>query len=346
METKTKGILEHELISRCPVCKSEKRKLLHDNLRDYFTKNNNYNYTFYLCLNCSSGYYSPRPTKNSIHLLYADYGTHTPVERRSEFSELTVVQKIKRRIANSYTKKRYGTADEEVYVFGSLFVQFVKRMRQIIDASFRFIPPASAFNESILLDFGCGNGGFLSIAKRAGYASYGIDFDDDAIDANKQQESDIYKGDIVTAKQLDKKFDVITISHVIEHVYDPVYHLESFYELLSPGGFLYIETPNLGSAGHKYYKGAWRGLEPPRHISLFSKQSLIACLRTVGFQEIKTPFDFNPVKFICNSTNRNRYGDKRGIRVKSFIDYVVVSIINLFHTDAEEFIYLTARKPL
>ena len=84
-----------------------------------------------------------------------------------------------------------------------------------------------------------------------------------------------------------ERFDFITLSHVLEHVYDPVELLRSCYGLLNDGGVLWLETPNIESMGYAYYKSSWRGLEPPRHITLFNIKSLSKVMLKAGFQMIE-----------------------------------------------------------
>lgn len=48
-----------------------------------------------------------------------------------------------------------------------------------------------------------------------------------------------------------------------------------------------METPNIEALGHKRYGSNWRGLEPPRHLILFSHASLTYALEEAGFQSIQ-----------------------------------------------------------
>src|SRR4030081_510780 len=51
----------------------------------------------------------------------------------------------------------------------------------------------------------------------------------------------------------------------------------------APSGSL----PNLSSTGHKVFGGDWRGLEPPRHLVLFTATTLISTLFRAGFDQIR-----------------------------------------------------------
>jgi hypothetical protein len=76
---------------------------------------------------------------------------------------------------------------------------------------------------------------------------------------------------------------VITLNHVIEHVFEPVDVLARCSALLRSGGQLWIETPNISSYGHARFQRNWRGLEAPRHLVLFNSKSLHDALCRAGF---------------------------------------------------------------
>jgi len=134
-----------------------------------------------------------------------------------------------------------------------------------------------------LLDLGCGNGAFLLRARSAGWHVTGVDFDEKAVAAACGLGLDVRLGGIESLDPSVEQFDVITLAHVIEHVHHPVEVLQACYHLLKPGGFLWLETPNITSEGHQLFGTNWRGLEPPRHLVLFTLESMKKTLKKVGF---------------------------------------------------------------
>jgi hypothetical protein len=57
--------------------------------------------------------------------------------------------------------------------------------------------------------------------------------------------------------------------------------------LLKPRGYLWIETPNIDSHGYACFGSHWRGLEPPRHLQIFTPKVLQELLRGAGFVDIE-----------------------------------------------------------
>jgi SAM-dependent methyltransferase len=94
---------------------------------------------------------------------------------------------------------------------------------------------------------------------------------------------DVRLGGIEQFEGNRETFDWITMSHVIEHVHDPVKVLRAAHALLKPGGRLWLETPNAASFGHRHFGAHWRGLEPPRHLVVFDGQSLALAMMSAGF---------------------------------------------------------------
>jgi 2-polyprenyl-3-methyl-5-hydroxy-6-metoxy-1,4-benzoquinol methylase len=270
-----------EVVDRCPVCGEGEREILHQGLRDQVFYCAPGEWTLYCCRGCCSAYLDPRPTAETIYLAYRKYYTH---QLAGDFHSLTLPAKVRRTPANGFRNWRYGTQDCPSNYLGVLIAYLMPNGRAIIDAGMRHLPKLEQGRH--LLDIGCGSGDFLLRAKSAGWQVIGLDFDPKAVEvaANKGLNVKLCRPDALDENS--SQFDAITMAHVIEHVHNPLQMLKSCYHLLKPGGFLWIETPNLNSMGHVHYGRNWRGLEPPRHLTIFTETSLRAALKKSGFVEI------------------------------------------------------------
>ena len=76
----------------------------------------------------------------------------------------------------------------------------------------------------------------------------------------------------------------MTLSHVIEHVPDPVAMLRGCRRLLRRGGQLVVATPNSESLACARFGRDWLHWDPPRHLVLFERASLAHVAREAGFR--------------------------------------------------------------
>lgn len=278
-----------ERVLQCPVCESEERAVMHEGLRDWVFYRAPGGWTLYRCEGCGSGYLDPRPNEQTIHLAYESYYTH---ENAADFGSLGLRERIRRQLANGYRNWRYGTSEHPALRLGVLAAGIWPSGRATIDAGMRHLPKASPGQR--LLDIGCGNGEFLRRAKSAGWEVMGLDFDEEAVKQARSAGLDVRHGGVGALGGMEESFDTITMGHVIEHVPHPLDVLRTCFDLLKPGGVLWLDTPNINALGHQRYGRAWRGLEPPRHLVLFSVESLLGVLIRSGFENPVFP-PYRPV---------------------------------------------------
>lgn len=114
-----------------------------------------------------------------------------------------------------------------------------------------------------LLDVGCGDGVFASLAAVRGFDVIGLDValptvtpDNDGPDSEGRGACRFLKGGIddLPAGEL---FDVVTLWDVIEHVERPAELLDAIRSRLKPGGWLVLETGNFESADRVEAGAAW-----------------------------------------------------------------------------------------
>ena len=271
-----------EELLACPNCgaKDEGSWFL-QNVEDRLYQSSEDVWGFRRCKHCGQVYLSPRLSEEYISLAYRSYYTHgraftQPAARfRRSF-----IDSLVRTAYNAYrsgsTLKRYAIK----------LLRLVYPLTTFVEAKMRHLY-LSNHNSPMVLDIGCGDGGFLSIAQALGLKAEGIDPDPNAVAAAKAKGLNVACGTIDSLIDYDRRFEFITLSHVIEHVYDPVHVLSQCYRLLTVGGILWIETPNVESIGLTLFRTFWRGLEPPRHIFLFDRDILRKYLMHVGFRGVR-----------------------------------------------------------
>lgn len=134
-----------------------------------------------------------------------------------------------------------------------------------------------------LLDVGIGNGELLSVGAEFGLEVEGVEI---ALkEAHKVREGlgiTVHCCDFLQF-ETDKKYDIITMGDVIEHVSNPVMALQKAYDLLAEEGVLWLSTPNYNSAFSMYHKFSDPMWNEPWHFTYYSREGMLAILADIGF---------------------------------------------------------------
>jgi 2-polyprenyl-3-methyl-5-hydroxy-6-metoxy-1,4-benzoquinol methylase len=213
--------------------------------------------------------------------LYAAYYTHDGP--RPNLVPAGRLPAALRALRNGHVNARLGYALRPAWGAGWLAGRMLPPFAAIAERSVRSLPLGDR-----LLDVGCGNGEFVAEAGAAGWRASGIDLDAAAVDAGRGAGFDLTVETIEEhAARSPRAYDAVTLSHVVEHVADPVGFLRCARELLRPGGRVWVATPNLGAMGHDRFGRDWIHLDPPRHLVLFDHGSLERTLASAGFSAVR-----------------------------------------------------------
>lgn len=222
------------------------------NSKQYIVKYIEEQFLIVRCKKCSLVYLGNPPDEFGI---YEDYYDKSAPEK-DEYSE-------------SSNEPRYA----ELYSINNQRIAVIKSMR----------PGGS------LLDIGCGRGMFVKTARDEGYEAYGIDISERAVQYAIQQ-FDV-NAKVTTLSEMTrtgKRFDIITLWHVLEHFPDPVVELKRVRSILTEGGLVFVEVPNLRSLKFILSRNKWKGGNHPRyHRTFFTAYTLRNTLTAAGFSSIR-----------------------------------------------------------
>ncbi len=142
-----------------------------------------------------------------------------------------------------------------------------------------------------VLDVGCGGGLFLRLLRERGHKVIGLDFSLDAAHtAWKVNRVPAMCGTLSRAPLSPASFSVITMFHVLEHLYDPVSYVEQAHTLLSTDGRLVIQVPNAASWQFLLFGQNWNGIDIPRHLVNFKEKDIVTLLESCGFEVMRRKF--------------------------------------------------------
>lgn len=139
-----------------------------------------------------------------------------------------------------------------------------------------------------LLEAGCAYGYFLDLALKEGYDAYGFDPSHHAVlEAQKRISGNrIKEGTIGNVRYPGKKFDVIVLFDVFEHLSDPIKDLEKLKNVLADDGILVIATGDTGSIMAHVLKRRWTFFNPPQHLFFFNQKNFATLLAKVGMKPV------------------------------------------------------------
>jgi 2-polyprenyl-3-methyl-5-hydroxy-6-metoxy-1,4-benzoquinol methylase len=268
---------------RCILCAGEGREIYSEQPDRLFGAWGSWNLKRCINPECGLVWLDPMPLPEDIGKAYANYYTHVSRESGGRKGLLGRIFAGMQReyLANKFN---YGTGPRSFLArsLGRLLYLFPVRRRGI-DGDVRFL---TARPGGRLLDVGCGSGDWIMFMRGLGWQVSGNDFDANAVKTARDRGLDVECASLEQQNHADASFDAVTLSHVIEHVPNPIQTLVECRRILKPGGRLVLFTPNASSLSHRVFKQDWRGLEPPRHLHVFSTESMRPLLERAGFRNI------------------------------------------------------------
>jgi SAM-dependent methyltransferase len=138
-----------------------------------------------------------------------------------------------------------------------------------------------------LLDVGCGVGSALWRLRSYGWDVQGLELDDAAAAVGRERGLPIATGSLEDCDLVAGSFDVVRMSHVLEHACSPLATLKAAHRLLRPGGSLLMMLPNIGSFGLRRFGTNWFPLELPRHLWHFTPSTLGRLCAAAGFERVR-----------------------------------------------------------
>lgn len=232
------------------------------------------------CVKCGHVWLNPAPTRHSLPHVYSNYYTHVgDGSINSKFASL------KNSLRATILSDCYGYGehvDKTSLSFLGKLLSTVPMAKEFIGMS---VMGLEASLRGKLLEIGSGSGKFLAEMRNLGWKVVGVEPDSQAACiAREKYGLDIHVGALEEVALPSNSFDVISMNHVLEHIQNPILLFKECNRILKPGGRLVVVTPNISSCGHMWFKRHWRGLEPPRHLNLFSLSSVKTCAEKSGFK--------------------------------------------------------------
>jgi SAM-dependent methyltransferase len=177
----------------------------------------------------------------------------------------------------NYTPYRPPVEDERFAIMRWVRQRKLSKRREMVE---RY----SGRTSGRILDVGSSTGLFLHEMQKSGWKAVGVELNPKAAQQARQRYGlDVFVGTLENASLEANSFDIISFWDVLEHTFSPSSELARAAELLRTGGVLAISIPNWDSFDRMIFGIHWQGLDPPRHLYMFTRETLTAFLSQAGF---------------------------------------------------------------
>ncbi len=267
----------YERLDKCPLCHS-------GHFRNYLIAKDHLltgeSFAIVECENCKLKFTNPRPSLTDVQKYYQseDYISHT----NKSNSPVNFIYKI----ARHFTLK--------------------SKLRLIEHYS----------RNKMLLDVGCGTGHFLQLCNTNGWDCSGIEPDENTRKVVMQIKALAIYPDLKDLPE-NQEFDVITLWHVLEHIYPLDETFLTLHARLRKKGILIVALPNCASWDAHHYKEHWAGYDVPRHLYHFNPDTFKKLLAKYNFkikEILPQMLDAYYVSLLSEKYLNNRYNYYKAIK--------------------------------
>jgi len=214
------------------------------------------------CKACHFKYHQHIIDTKSLHTVYGEWAD---AEQARRFEAAHVPDKV----------DRWGYHTQQA--------KLILRLRRLI---------GRATEAPRILDFGCGDGALLRMARGFGFDAFGIDVSASRNGAALNDGYRIYS-DLGALDAADPEpFDAIVLSQVLEHVVDPLGLLRAMEARLAPEGVLFVAVPDTSGVAVPRNFHEFTLVQPIEHINAFTPDSLRYVARRAGFTPVRRPSAF------------------------------------------------------
>ncbi|MCX6327717.1 MAG: class I SAM-dependent methyltransferase [Bacteroidia bacterium] len=238
---------------------------------------------------------------------------------KNSYGFFVIENKPSKQELGNYYKKKYFQSDKGNYE-KKYTDEELKFLRNKLEEKLFVVTQQLGIKDNVsFLDIGAGEGWAMSFFQEKGWSVVGLDYSEFGCKNHNSHlireliVGDIYKS-IKTLIRKNKKFDVILLDNVLEHVIDPFSLLEDCKKLANKSACLIIEVPNDFSILQSFLfekkiidNQFWIAL--PDHLSYFNKEGLNNICKDAGWENVLSIADY-PIDLHLLNENTNYSKDK------------------------------------
>lgn len=162
----------------------------------------------------------------------------------------------------------------------ALYIGFAKSLLQTLRG---IIEP----ERKTLLDVGCGGGFLVQAATDIGMVAEGIEANKTMVAWANQRKLNVSSGNVRLLKETGRRYDVVVLSAILEHIDDPHELLQSCREILNNSGVVLVSQASFDGLLPKVFPWGWYGWQPKEHYWHFTPTSFTKLAASSGYETVK-----------------------------------------------------------
>lgn len=228
------------------------------------------------CKVCSSNHYKKIGEIKNIWKEYKD------VYQCDKCSLYFIDSPTDEEINSLYKNEYHNNIKNKLFETAKSKMRYARSLSQ-----FNFIKQTIDLKNKDICEIGAFDGLLLSLFKKNNNNVFGYELNDDArVYAKKKYDIDL-KENFLESKS---KYDIIILSHVIEHFREPKEILIKIKSMLKENGFIYIEVPNSPMTNECSYNMLMRYLNT-EHIVNFNMDNLIKFAESADLKIVRSEYN-------------------------------------------------------
>ena len=251
-------------------------------------------------------------TKESFSLIKYDKGVLRTMPDLSE-----------KALSKYYESEQYASHNRVRGFLGSLYVFFSRMMLKFKFGTIkRYLK-----KEGLVVDFGCGNGDFVSYVSAQNKKVIGIENNKRAVEVCEKKQIKV----LSSVSSVQSKINVITFWHSFEHLSNPEKVIKAVKKHTDDDSVIVVALPNYKSFDASYYDRFWAAYDVPRHRFHYSKFGIKQTMKKFGFQCVKTKPMFLDALYI--SMISEKYKSNKLFFIKGFVVGIISNLLGFFNSN-------------
>jgi len=124
-----------------------------------------------------------------------------------------------------------------------------------------------------ILDIGCSSGSFLDLAKLRDLDTYGVELNQAEFAYAKDKGHEVYNN-LLENISFDRKFDIVSLWDVFEHLIDGEFYLNKIKKILSKDGMIFLQIPSSDSLAAKILRENCNMYDGLEHVNLYGVKTI------------------------------------------------------------------------